>query len=183
MDPGTAAHRLRRLLMFSLVVQLGNKCFRCGKEMTSDDFSVAHKVPWLDSEYPVRLFFDLNNVSFSHKKCNVICRIIKRKSKAERLATRRISDKKYREKNPEKYKKQQRKQYLKRKADPGSRDYPKGTAKGERHGHSKITSLDVLEMRRRYSEGETQFSIAVDFGLSRPQIGGIVNRKQWSHVP
>jgi len=39
--------------------------------MSRDTFSIEHKIPWLDSSDPVGLYFDLNNISFSHHSCNV----------------------------------------------------------------------------------------------------------------
>lgn len=36
-----------------------------------DELSIEHKTPWLDSEDPKALFFDLNNIAFSHLSCNV----------------------------------------------------------------------------------------------------------------
>jgi len=39
--------------------------------MSRETFSIEHVIPWLDSEDPVKLFFDLDNISFSHLKCNV----------------------------------------------------------------------------------------------------------------
>jgi len=39
--------------------------------MTRENFTIEHKVPWLDSEDPVKMFFDLDNIAFSHHKCNV----------------------------------------------------------------------------------------------------------------
>ena len=53
---------------------------------------------------------------------------------------------------------------------------------GVMHGSCKVTKLDALEMRKRYSEGETKTSIAEDFIVSRVQVGKIVNRKNWAHV-
>jgi hypothetical protein len=68
---GTACNRLRKQLMFNLVKQLNKAvCFRCNKPIESiDKFSIDHKQPWLD-ESP-ELFWDLDNISFSHKKCNI----------------------------------------------------------------------------------------------------------------
>lgn len=49
-----------------------DNCFQCGEPIeTVEDFSIEHKVPWLDSEDPVKMFFDLTNVAFSHISCNV----------------------------------------------------------------------------------------------------------------
>lgn len=70
MKQGTANHKLRTIIMFNLVVELGRDiCFRCGKMINSHkEFSIDHKEPWLhnDSE----LFWDFNNIAFSHKSCN-----------------------------------------------------------------------------------------------------------------
>lgn len=68
---GTACNRLRLSIMFSLIVRCGdNVCFRCGKEIqTEKELSIEHKQEWLN-ESP-ELFWDLNNISFSHRLCNV----------------------------------------------------------------------------------------------------------------
>ncbi len=39
--------------------------------MSRETFSIEHIVPWLDSDDPKGLFFDLNNIAFSHLSCNV----------------------------------------------------------------------------------------------------------------
>lgn len=70
MNPSTARHKLRTDVMFMLVQQLGYTCYRCGEELTRDTLSIEHKLPWLNSEDPVGLFFDLNNIAFSHQSCN-----------------------------------------------------------------------------------------------------------------
>ena len=72
-DPGTASHTLRKMVMFDMAKQLGlTKCYQCGEEIeTVSEFSVEHKIPWLDSENPSELFFDLNNIAFSHLSCNI----------------------------------------------------------------------------------------------------------------
>jgi hypothetical protein len=70
MNSGTAAHRLRARIMFSLAVAAGHKCYRCGGELTPETFSIDHKVAWLDSADPVALFFDIDNIAFSHMSCN-----------------------------------------------------------------------------------------------------------------
>jgi len=70
MDYGTASGRLRKMLMFNFAVDAGHKCYRCGEDLKLTDFSVEHKVPWLNSESPVKLFFDINNIAYSHQSCN-----------------------------------------------------------------------------------------------------------------
>jgi hypothetical protein len=67
---GTAAHRLRQRLFFSLLVKLGeNVCFKCGKHIeSSSELSIEHKQDWLDND--PALFWDESNVAYSHRKCN-----------------------------------------------------------------------------------------------------------------
>lgn len=71
MNPGTAQGRLVKDLLFKFVQLHHPNCYRCGEAMTRETFSIEHKTPWLDSEDPVGLFFDLDNIDFSHHSCNV----------------------------------------------------------------------------------------------------------------
>ena len=72
MNPSTASHRLQRTLMYEFSRKLDmHWCFQCGAEIENvKDMSVEHKVPWLHSEDPISLFFNLDNIAFSHKSCN-----------------------------------------------------------------------------------------------------------------
>src|SRR5690348_14699814 len=72
-DFGTATSRLKKELLFKYIKKAGdNFCFQCGAEIeTVDEMSVEHKVPWLDSEDPTKLFFNLGNIAFSHLSCNI----------------------------------------------------------------------------------------------------------------
>lgn len=78
---GTAANRLRKMVMFQLAQETNrDTCYRCQtKILTCDDISIEHKIPWLDSENPAAMFFDLKNIAFSHLHCNVSARRIHRK--------------------------------------------------------------------------------------------------------
>lgn len=69
---GTACYRLRKAILFHLIRVTGlNGCYRCGEIIESvDDLSIEHKAPWLDSDDPVELFFNLDNIAFSHLSCN-----------------------------------------------------------------------------------------------------------------
>lgn len=69
MNPSTASGKLVKDILFSFIKE--RPCHRCGLEMSRETFSVEHIVPWLDSDNPIELFFDINNISFSHIKCNV----------------------------------------------------------------------------------------------------------------
>lgn len=73
MPIGTASAKLRKSILFNILKETGkNICFQCGKEINSEDeLSIEHKVPWLDSSNPVELFFSLENIAFSHLKCNI----------------------------------------------------------------------------------------------------------------
>jgi hypothetical protein len=59
----------------------------------------------------------------------------------------------------------------------------KGVNQGEKHGASKVTVADVIEMRRRAGLGETQRKIAESFGVTREAVNRIVLRRNWAHVP
>ena len=90
MNTSTATNRLTRDLLFKFIVLSGkNECYRCKQPMTRQEFSIEHVTPWLDSEDPVGLFFDLDNVSFSHQKCNTRWVDHKKKTQEEMLAANR----------------------------------------------------------------------------------------------
>lgn len=70
---GTASAKLRKAILFALLKELGkNICFQCKKEIENiDELSIEHIIPWIDSENPKELFFDMENIAFSHLSCNV----------------------------------------------------------------------------------------------------------------
>lgn len=71
MDKSTASHRLKKIIMFELAKKTGmDRCHRC-KLLISDvaEFSVEHIKPWLWKD--AKLFWDINNIAFSHLSCNV----------------------------------------------------------------------------------------------------------------
>jgi hypothetical protein len=70
MPIGTASHRLRKRVLYGLLVRLDEAvCYRCSLPITcAEDLSLDHKRPWLDVDSA--LFWDESNVAFSHKKCN-----------------------------------------------------------------------------------------------------------------
>lgn len=72
MDPGTAQNRLLKDILWNFIQKSGDiTCCKCGDEMTRETFSIEHLHPWLDSHDPVGLFFDMQNIGFSHLKCNL----------------------------------------------------------------------------------------------------------------
>ena len=71
---GTASHRLRKMIMFRLAQETErDTCLRCEKKIDSvSEFAIDHKEAWLDVS--VSLFWDLNNIGFSHARCNMLSR-------------------------------------------------------------------------------------------------------------
>ena len=66
----TASHRLKKIIMFDLVqkAEMGS-CFKCKKPIEAvEELSVEHIEPWMDID--PELFWDINNIAFSHIKCN-----------------------------------------------------------------------------------------------------------------
>ena len=70
-NASTAKAKLVKDLLFSFVEKASLPCFHCGEQLTRDTFSIEHKVPWLHSKNPTELFFDLDNIAFSHLSCNI----------------------------------------------------------------------------------------------------------------
>ena len=68
---GTANGKLRKMILFALIKKYGeDNCYRCKTKIEElQDFSIEHKKAWLNID--VNLFWDLNNITFSHLKCNV----------------------------------------------------------------------------------------------------------------
>ena len=72
MSKGAANGRLNKMIMFRLVQRLGEDfCFRCEKQIEDiSELSIEHKKPWLDVD--VALYWDLDNIAFSHLHCNTM---------------------------------------------------------------------------------------------------------------
>lgn len=66
----TAKNKLNKKIMFFFIKKYYPDCYRCGAEMTSENWTYENKIPWLYSEDPLGYFFDLENIAFSHEKCN-----------------------------------------------------------------------------------------------------------------
>jgi len=70
MNPSTASNRLVKDILFNFIINSGHTCHRCNKKLTREDFSIEHIEPWLHTENPVELYFNLDNIAYSHSKCN-----------------------------------------------------------------------------------------------------------------
>lgn len=55
-------------------------------------------------------------------------------------------------------------------------------ARGSRKSVSKLTEQQVAEIRARAAVGELHRILAAEYGVSRPTISRIVNRRGWTHV-
>ena len=53
---------------------------------------------------------------------------------------------------------------------------------GEKNGNAKLTTKDVLEIRRLYSNGYKGTKLAKMYAVSDANISGIINQKYWKHV-
>ncbi len=67
---GTATHQLRKQILFKYVKLAGEDiCFKCELPIeTVAELSIEHKLPWLGIS--TELFWDLDNIAFSHLTCN-----------------------------------------------------------------------------------------------------------------
>lgn len=54
--------------------------------------------------------------------------------------------------------------------------------KGSNHHRSKLTESDVIQIRIRLDSGETQKSIAKDYGVTPPLISDIKRGISWRHL-
>jgi hypothetical protein len=70
MPHGTPSNRLRKIILLHLLQKHGeNICFKCsGKIEDANDLSIEHKLPW--EGISVELFWSLDNIAFSHLRCN-----------------------------------------------------------------------------------------------------------------
>lgn len=70
---GTASAKLRKMIMFDLLKELKRDiCFQCNLPILEiEELSIEHKKPYFNSENPIQLFFDLENIAFSHLNCNI----------------------------------------------------------------------------------------------------------------
>jgi len=70
MPQGTAMNRLRKMVLFRQLKKYGdNICTRCEKEIeTVGELSIEHVKPWEGRS--AELFWDMDNIAFSHLKCN-----------------------------------------------------------------------------------------------------------------
>lgn len=54
---------------------------------------------------------------------------------------------------------------------------------GEDNNMSKLTTSDVVEIRRLCAAGAAQRGVAARFGVTQSAVSVVVRRKSWKHVP
>lgn len=59
---------------------------------------------------------------------------------------------------------------------------PERRARGEAHGRSKLSEVEIIAIREMYAAGAYQGMLARDFGVSQGCISLIVNGLKWTHV-
>jgi hypothetical protein len=65
----------------------------------------------------------------------------------------------------------------------GTRTKPEKLLKGEKNGRAKLTAEDVQQIRIRAANGEMQRALATEYGVGESQVGRIVHRQTWKHLP
>ncbi len=67
---GTANGRLRKMILFNLLKRLNeNVCYKCKESITRlDELSIEHILPW--EGVSVDLYWNIDNIAFSHLRCN-----------------------------------------------------------------------------------------------------------------
>lgn len=90
MSISTASHRLKKLLLFEMAHELQlDRCFHCGQQITTaEQLSIEHKIGWLYQD--TALFWDLQNVAFSHLRCNTTNRLISRYDRGGTIEQRKV---------------------------------------------------------------------------------------------
>lgn len=95
MPHGTATGRLRKNILFHLLRKYGESvCFKCSQDIERvEDLSIEHKKPW--EGVSADLFWDLDNIAFSHLRCNLPDRPFRKYTPEEALKIKRESTAKY----------------------------------------------------------------------------------------
>lgn len=76
MDVGTATNRLKKQMLFQMAVALElDNCHKCDSLIsTYEELTMDHIRPWRPTKNGAKgnadLFWDLDNIAFTHRKCN-----------------------------------------------------------------------------------------------------------------
>ncbi len=64
----------------------------------------------------------------------------------------------------------------------GRKTKPEHTARGEKSAKAKLNSVQVLEIRELYVNGESRAELARKYSISWNAVNAIIERKVWRHV-
>lgn len=64
----------------------------------------------------------------------------------------------------------------------GRHTQPHRTARGERHGYSKLNAGIVAVIRQMAHDGVTQAAIATRYGIHQTTVSHVVLSKTWAHI-
>jgi AP2 domain. len=69
-----AWYKLRKMILFNQAKESGKDiCCRCHKKIENiDEFSIDHIESWEKSYDPKKSFYDMNNIAYSHERCNYL---------------------------------------------------------------------------------------------------------------
>lgn len=59
---------------------------------------------------------------------------------------------------------------------------PPGKNRGSMHGMSKLTEAQVLAIRSRHANNESQAALSREYGITSGTTNMIVKRKRWTHI-
>lgn len=161
----TAAHRLRRMIMFQLAQKLNlDRCLLCDQPIVSvDQLSIHHIVPWLDNDSA--LFWDLGNVGFAHKSCNY------KDGQKHSVESRLLNHSRGRAKSS-----------WSRGSQVPSAKLTEAQVRIIRSRYKPGKSTPC-ELRDRYRTGDaTAAELAKEFGVSTRAIVAVVKYESWKHV-
>lgn len=57
------------------------------------------------------------------------------------------------------------------------------STRGERDALAKLTADQVMEIRRRYADGELQRVLGAEFGVTQSHVSSLIRGRFWSHLP
>lgn len=67
-------------------------------------------------------------------------------------------------------------------ADHWTHRHPELVHRGSWNPAAALTQSDVVEIRRRYADGETQTALAREYAVSQGHVSNIVHHRKWSHL-
>ena len=174
MSPGKARNRLVNSLLFYFA-QTTNRdtCYRCNKLIESvNDFSLDHIKDWRNSGDPVELFFNLENIAFSHKSCNYsAARKLNKKGRITltcancNTAFQRLKS-----------------EYDHTKSKGRTNFYCNRQCFFECKNYSELSDDEVREIREMAERGDSTRIIGKKFNKSHVSISHCINRTTYKHV-